>query len=106
MTFKEAQQVIKDNDKSLYKYTLHSNPPHIIQCVFIAPASRLLDREILIFEKCFDEGANNEQVLEELNLSWDDLIPFVAIKIWGNTIIIPVSSYIASTLNNESGKDV
>ena len=95
MTYYEAQKVIDDQWKELNKYTLHSNPPHIILGCFVSPRQRSFERERYIFIKCIEEGKSNEQLIFELNLGTADLIPFVAILIWNNHILLPLDNYIA-----------
>jgi len=100
MKYKDAYQIIIDNGKTLHRHTLNSNPPHSLLCMFIAPSDITPNDKQLIFERCF-KGESNETVLEDLHLLFNiNLIPYVAIKIWGNSIVIPIDSYLNSTLNN------
>ena len=96
MTYKEAQQVLKDNDIVLDKYRMYLNPPHMIQGTLIAPLERSLDREQYIFIECQDNKKDNEDVLRHLNILDAELIPFVVVKMWGYNIILPLDSYLAS----------
>lgn len=107
MTYNEAKQIINDNEKVLSIYTTHDNPPHRILGCFVSPIERSFKREEYIFNECITNKKDNAEVLLNLNIYSADLMPFVAMLIWGNNILIPLESYVNwPAVVDEQGKEV
>lgn len=45
-------------------------------------------------------------MLREINVLSADLIPFIALRLWGNNIAIPLDSYLASPLAPFEGEPI
>ena len=95
MTYKEAIKLIDDNRKALDKYVLHSDPAHLIIGTFVASENRDKAIEQRIFTECVQGHKNNEDLLFELNMISNDLIPFVVTQMKGEFISQPLASYLS-----------
>jgi hypothetical protein len=98
MTFTESENVINDNYNLLDKYTLQTNPPHYILGCIISTTNRSYDREQFIFTECIENKKSNKDVLINLNLLSEDLMPFIIVKMWGDKVIILLENYLSSPL--------
>ncbi|HMJ47262.1 MAG TPA: hypothetical protein VK498_08030 [Ferruginibacter sp.] len=98
MTYKEAAQIIKDNEKALDKYVTHSNPPHRVLGCIISHENSNLAIEQKIYEQVINNNRDNLDVLLEMNLVSDKLKPFVILLMRGDNIIQPLESYLSNPL--------
>ncbi len=95
MTYKEAIKLIDDNRKALDKYVLHSDPARLIVGTFVSSENRDNAIEQRIFTECVQGHKSNEDLLIELNIFSNDLIPFVVIQTRGENLSLPLASYLS-----------
>jgi hypothetical protein len=102
MTYKDAKQVIKDNRDILDTSLVGSKPAHMILGSIIAPDNSTSNFLNELYDRIKEEHISNEEILLEDNLiGIDNLRLFIVYKMRGEIIIMPIDSYLNSTLYKE-----
>jgi hypothetical protein len=102
MNYQEAHKQIEDNSKYLSKGITGENPAHQILGTFVSSENRDNTIENRIYDECVVGHKDNAELLAELNMLGNDLIPFIAVLMKGNTIAQPLASYLVIPSNNEA----
>ena len=96
MTYKEAVKTIESSRSVLDKYTDRTDPAQLVIGTFIGCEKRDFAMEERIFEECVKGFRSNEELLTEMNMNSDHLIPFVVTQKKGKKTVLPLARYISN----------
>jgi hypothetical protein len=103
MTYNEAKQIIDENFDVVNPHMVDSSPPHLILGSLIAPEGSPLNTLVMVDGMMDNDHLPNDEILLQLGLVGNNLIPFIKYKMTGDVIIMPLGSYKGSYLYTNSG---
>lgn len=110
MTYKEANELIKENENRVRDLITHQTPGKDVLGFIVAPPSisgNTAERQYF-FEHCIEKNENNESALSNLLPGLADsnqLAPFVVLKTNNHIAIIPLEDYLLFLATTELGNE-